>query len=56
MLATVSGEVKQLIAEGKTLEEIVAAKPTAEFDEKWGKGFIKPDKFAEMLCANLPSR
>jgi glyoxylase-like metal-dependent hydrolase (beta-lactamase superfamily II) len=30
---------------GKTKEAAVAAKPTAEFDAKWGQGFIKPDVF-----------
>ena len=41
MLATVSGRVKALMKEGKKLDEIKAAKPSAEFDEKWGKAFIE---------------
>ncbi|QJR13751.1 MBL fold metallo-hydrolase [Usitatibacter palustris] len=53
MVANVTAKVKKLIGEGKTSEQVVAAKPSAEYDEKWGKGFIKPDKFAEMLYANL---
>ena len=51
MLATVSGRVKALMKEGKKLDEIKAAKPSAEFDEKWGKAFIKTDAFIEMLFA-----
>src|SRR5262245_30175862 len=35
MLVTVRDRVARLIAEGKTLEEVVAAKPTAEFDATW---------------------
>ena len=49
MLATVSGRVKALMKEGKKLDEIKAAKPSVEFDEKWGKAFIKADAFVEML-------
>ena len=49
MLATVNGRVKALMKDGKTREEIVAAKPSAEFDEKWGKAFINPGRFIEML-------
>ncbi len=49
MLATVNGRVKAMMKEGKTREEIAAAKPSAEFDEKWGKAFINPGRFVEML-------
>lgn len=53
MLAAVSTRVKALVAQGKTLEEIKAAKVSADFDEKWGKGSIKPERFAEMLARPL---
>lgn len=53
MLSTVSGRIKAQIREGRKLEEIVASKPTRDYDEKWGKGFIKPDKFVEMIVRNL---
>jgi len=56
MLATVSGRVKALVAQGKTLEDIKAAKVSADFDDKWGKGFIKPERFAEMLARPLLKR
>ena len=56
IVATVSGRVKALVAQGKTLDEIKAAKVSADFDEKWGKGFIKPDRFAEMLARPLLKR
>ena len=36
MLETVRGRVADLIAEGKTREEAVAAKPTADLDAKYG--------------------
>ncbi len=43
MLIGVRDAVRPFVAGGKTLEETIAAKPTAAYDEKWGQGFIKPD-------------
>ena len=51
MLATVTGRVKALMKAGKKVDEIRAANPSAEFDEKWGKGFISAPRFIEMLVA-----
>jgi cyclase len=51
MLVTVTMRVKAMLKKGKTLKEIVAAKPSAEFDERWGKGFIPPERFITMLVA-----
>src|SRR5262249_35081021 len=45
MLAGVRDKMKPLVAAGKTLAEVQAAKPTAAFDEAWGKGFLKPEQF-----------
>jgi glyoxylase-like metal-dependent hydrolase (beta-lactamase superfamily II) len=49
MLAAVRHEIKPLIGAGKTRAEVLATKPTKEFDAKWGKGFIKPDVFAGLV-------
>ena len=38
--------VSALIAQGRTLDEIVAAKPSAAFDYKWGGG-RSPDRFTQ---------
>lgn len=53
MLATVTARVREGVAAGKKAEEIAAAGATREFDEKWGKGFINPAKFVEMLAAGM---
>ncbi|NRF69879.1 MBL fold metallo-hydrolase [Aquincola sp. S2] len=53
MLATVSGRIKEHVRAGRKLEEVVAAKPTAEFDAVWGGGFIPPDRFITMLWGDL---
>ena len=53
MLAAVSGRIRKMISEGRKLEEITAANVSADFDDKWGKGFIGPAKFAEMVAMNI---
>jgi hypothetical protein len=37
MLVTVRDKVVALKSQGKSLEDIIAAKPTAAFDDKWGR-------------------
>ncbi|HRK56772.1 MAG TPA: MBL fold metallo-hydrolase [Burkholderiaceae bacterium] len=53
MLAAVSERIDQQIKAKKTLQDIVALKPTAPFDAVWGGGFLPPDKWVEMLYDNL---
>lgn len=48
MLRVVHARLEKLIGEGKTLDEVLAAKPTAEFDEKWGKGFLPADRWVRI--------
>jgi cyclase len=45
MLVTVTDRVNKVKATGNTVEEAVAAKPTADLDAVWAKGAIKPDTF-----------
>jgi glyoxylase-like metal-dependent hydrolase (beta-lactamase superfamily II) len=56
MLATIAARIKPLVAAGRSVEQVVAAKPTAGFDEKFGKGFVGPDKFVEMVAGALARR
>jgi hypothetical protein len=53
MLAAVPGNIRGQIKAGKTLEQVVASKPTAKYDEVWGKGFLAPEKFVAMLYGNI---
>ena len=53
MLSSIRDNVGRLMQEGKTMEEVIAAKPTRAFDEKWGKGFLPPDKFAKLVYIDL---
>jgi len=45
--------VKKAIDKGMTLEEIKTSNVTKEYDEEWGGGFINPEKFVEILHADL---
>ena len=45
--------IGKLIAQGKTMEETVALKPSADFDAKWGNGPIRPDQIVEEVYADL---
>ena len=45
--------VKKLISQGKTLEQAVAAKPTADLDAKAGANFISPDKIVEAAYKSM---
>ncbi|HEY8232047.1 MAG TPA: MBL fold metallo-hydrolase [Vicinamibacteria bacterium] len=54
VVKAVRDRVAKLKAEGKTKEAAVAAKPTAEFDAKWGQGFIKGDVLVGLVFDSLP--
>lgn len=54
MLVSVRDRVHTLVTSGATLEQILAAKPTAAFDADWGRGFIKPDDFVRFAFAEVP--
>ncbi len=53
MLSAVAENISALRAEGKSDDEIIAAKPTADFDEAWGGGFIKPDTWVKLVTTML---
>ena len=53
VLVTVRDRIKQAVAAGRTLAQVQAAKPTAEFDAVWGNGRITPALFVEILYTEL---
>jgi len=53
MLVKVRGNIKTLIDQGKTEDEVVAAKPTEEFDAAWGQGFMTPENFIRFAYQSL---
>lgn len=53
MLKAVRGRVADGIAAGSSVEEVIATQPTAEFDARYGQGFIDPERFVRFTYASL---
>jgi glyoxylase-like metal-dependent hydrolase (beta-lactamase superfamily II) len=53
ILTTIRDRVAALKGEDKSLHEIVAAKPTAAYDAKWGKGFVNGELFTKLVYKGL---
>jgi glyoxylase-like metal-dependent hydrolase (beta-lactamase superfamily II) len=53
MLATIRDRVRAQKVKGATLEQVQAAKPTAEFDAEWGKGMMQPNDFVGLVFAGV---
>ncbi len=57
MLKKVRTRIRELINAGKSLEEVKDAKPTAEFDTRWGQGgFMTPDTFTGIAYQSLKKK
>ena len=53
MLVTVRDRVGKLIAQHRTLKQILDAKLLADLDAKWGNGNIKADQFLTIIYGSL---
>jgi hypothetical protein len=53
MLVSIREKVSALKKEGKSREEVVAAKPTAEYDAKWGGFVIDGKTFTALVYAGV---
>jgi glyoxylase-like metal-dependent hydrolase (beta-lactamase superfamily II) len=49
MLVAIRDNVAKLKQQGRSLEDAIAAKPTATFDAKWGQFVITPDLFTRLV-------
>jgi hypothetical protein len=49
MLVTIHSRVAALKSEGKSLDEIIAAKVTTPYDSKWAGSFINGDVFTKLV-------
>lgn len=56
MLVAVRDKVRPLVAAGKTQEQIVAAKPTADFDAKWAAAGMPPDRFVTTVVEGMKAK
>jgi glyoxylase-like metal-dependent hydrolase (beta-lactamase superfamily II) len=53
MLVTVRNNVAALKKQGKSIDETIAAKPTAAYDAKWGNFVIDPAFFTRLVYAGV---
>ncbi len=53
MLSNVSTQIGRMVKARKSLADVIAARPTREFDAAWGNGFLKPEQFVEIVYKSL---
>ena len=53
MMATIVDRVSRLKSSGDSMEAAVAARPTAEFDAKWGDGITSGKRFTELVYLSV---
>ncbi len=56
VLTTVRARVMQHIAQGHSMDETIAARPSAEWDDTWGAAFINPAQFIEFVYTSIMER
>jgi len=56
MLILVRDRMQKLLAQGKTLDEIIAMRPNADLDKTWGGGFLDPATFLRVLHSAMPKQ
>jgi glyoxylase-like metal-dependent hydrolase (beta-lactamase superfamily II) len=56
MLIAIRDNVSKLVAQGKTVEQVLDAKPTAPWDAQWGQKFIKPEVIVGVVYRELKEK
>lgn len=56
MLIAVNGRIRRLVDDGRSRKEVIDARPTADFDEAWGGGFMSPDRFVGIAYDGIMRR
>jgi len=56
VVGTVRDRIRAAIDAGRSLEEVLAAGLTDEFDGAWGQGFMKPEVFTGIVYRSLAGR
>jgi len=49
MLEHVTGRIEAMVNKGQSKQQVIDIKPTAEYDDEWGDGFIKPDQWVGLV-------
>lgn len=53
MLATVQERIKALVESGVTVDEVMAAGATRDFDAEWGGGFTSGEMFTSSVVRSI---
>jgi glyoxylase-like metal-dependent hydrolase (beta-lactamase superfamily II) len=53
MLVAIGRKVREGVEAGRSVEEVLATHPTADFDERYGKGGMSPERFIRTLYRDL---
>jgi cyclase len=53
MLRSIEDHILVLVEAQRALPEIIAARPTAEFDSTWGRGYVNGTHFTRMALAGM---
>jgi len=53
LMVRLRNKIKTLVDAGNTREQVIAARPTREFDEHYGQGFMKPDIWTGIVYDSL---
>lgn len=53
MAVIVRDRIRRMVEEGRSLDEVLAAEPTLEYDGRYGAGFWSTEKFVEELYLDL---
>lgn len=56
MLVAVGSRVRELTEQGRNLDEVLAAEPTAPFDARYGQGGVSAERFVRLLFEDLADR
>lgn len=56
MLVAVGSRVRELVEQGLSLDEVIAARPTAAWDERYAAGGVSPERFVRILFEDLTAR
>ncbi len=53
VMVALRDRIGEQIRDGMTMEQIVASRPTAEFDAHWANGPVRPDQYVEEIYNDL---
>ena len=53
MIVTVGRRIREGVEHGRNLDEVLASRPTAEYDARYGQGFMTPTRLVGILYRDL---